>query len=63
MNPIPKSPGLRNMCPESCRYRNRLAPFCGYCMMEILDKNRTKEDAEYGKTDTEAAGQAGKEGL
>ena len=63
MNPIPKPPGRRNMCPESCRYRNQLAPFCGYCMMEILDKKIKKEDVEYGKTDTEAAGQAGKERL
>ena len=38
-------PGTRMECPDNCRYRNKLAPFCGYCMMEILAKQR-KEDKD-----------------
>ena len=53
--------GVKTQCPENCRYRNKLAPFCGYCMLEILDKKKTEE--RDGKIDTEAAGQAGKERL
>ena len=30
-------------CPENCRYRRKDAPFCGYCMMEIIYGKR-KED-------------------
>ena len=51
MREIPKVPGLRVMCPEDCRYRNKLAPFCGYCMMEIL--NRKKKEKSDGKVKTE----------
>lgn len=28
------------MCREDCNYRNRAAPFCGYCLYEIMLKNR-----------------------
>ena len=63
MKPIPKPPGIRTMCPDNCRYRDRLAPFCGYCMLEILGRRKETEDREDGKIDTEAAGQAGKEGF
>ena len=55
-------PGTRVMCPDNCRYRDRLAPFCGYCMMEILGRNKEMEESN-GKVDTEAAGQAREEGL
>lgn len=55
-------PGTKVECPDNCRYRNKLAPFCGYCMMEIL--NRKKEiGGNDGKNETETVGQAGKEGL
>ena len=33
----------RRQCPENCRYRRKDAPFCGYCMMEIIYGKR-KED-------------------
>lgn len=55
-------PGTRVKCPEDCRYRSKLAPFCGYCMMEILNR-KTEVGGKYGKNETETAGQAGKEGL
>lgn len=50
----------RTECPENCRYRNKLAPFCGYCMLEILSKKKEESDGQGKK---ESAGQAGKEGL
>ena len=63
MKPIPKPPGMRVKCPDNCRYRDRLAPFCGYCMLEILNRKIQTEDREDGKIDTETAGQTGKERL
>ena len=62
MKPIPEPPGMRTMCPDNCRYRDRLAPFCGYCMLEILGRKQETEEKD-GKIDTEAFGQAGEEGL
>ena len=62
MKPIPRPPGMRTMCPENCRYRNKLAPFCGYCMLEILGKKEETEETD-GEIDTETAGQAREEGL
>ena len=62
MKPIPRPPGMRTMCPEKCRYRNILAPFCGYCMLEILGKKEETEETD-GEIDTETAGQAREEGL
>ena len=61
MREIPKVPGLRVMCPEDCRYRNKLAPFCGYCMMEIL--NRKNTGGYDGNSEKEIAGEAREEGL
>ena len=52
MREIPKVPGLRVMCPEDCRYRNKLAPFCGYCMMEILNRKKKTEESD-GKVKAE----------
>ena len=62
MKPIPETPGMRTMCPDNCRYRDRLAPFCGYCMLEILGRKKETEEKD-GEIDTEIAGQAGEEGL
>ncbi len=62
MKPIPRAPGMRTLCPENCRYRNKLAPFCGYCMLEILGKKEETEETD-GEIDTETAGQAREEGL
>ena len=62
MKPIPETPGMRTMCPDSCRYRDRLAPFCGYCMLEILGRKQETEEKD-GEIDTETAGQAREKGL
>ena len=62
MKSIPKSPGMRVQCPDNCRYRDRLAPFCGYCMLEILGKKKETEETD-GEIYTETAGQAREEGL
>lgn len=50
-------------CPEDCRYLSKLAPFCGFCMMEILGRKIETEEKTDGKINTETAGQAGKERL
>ena len=62
MKPIPEPPGMRTMCPDNCRYRDRLAPFCGYCMLEILGRKQKTEEKD-GEIDTEIAGQAREKGL
>ena len=62
MKPIPEPPGMRTMCPDNCRYRDRLAPFCGYCMLEILGRKQDTEEKD-GEIDTEIAGQAREKGL
>lgn len=33
-------------CPKDCRYRSRLAPFCGFCMMKILGKREEESDMQ-----------------
>lgn len=46
-------------CPENCRYRRKEAPFCGYCMMEIIygkreedkDDSRQKQAEDIEQTD------------
>ena len=38
-------------CPESCIYRNHEARFCGYCLIDIMDDLKTKEDDNGGKQD------------
>ena len=62
MKPIPETPGMRTMGPDNCRYRDRLAPFCGYCMLEILGRKQETEEKD-GEIDTETAGQAREKGL
>ena len=42
------------LCPENCIYRNHEARFCGYCLIEIIDDIKKKEDAngnKQGKTE------------
>lgn len=34
------------LCPENCIYRNRQAPFCGYCIMLILNEREEKGNAD-----------------
>ena len=41
-------PGTRVLCPDDCRYRNKLAPFCGYCIPEVLKKLGMREGDEHG---------------
>ena len=53
-------PGTRIECPEDCRYRSKLAPFCGYCMMEILNRKKKTEVTD-GQDKNEADGKAGEE--
>ena len=55
-------PGTKIECPDNCRYRNKLAPFCGYCMMEILNRKKNTEEQD-GNSEKETAGEARKEGL
>ena len=38
MKELPKIPGTKVLCPEECRYRNKLAPFCGYCLPVVMKK-------------------------
>ena len=45
------------ICAEDCEYRNRFAPFCGYCLIKILrevkEENVIKETTyNFGKTGT-----------
>ena len=46
MRGIPGPPGKRIMCPDDCRYRNKLAPFCGYCLPEVMRKLGMREEGE-----------------
>lgn len=39
------------MCPENCIFRNHEARFCGYCLIDIMDDLKTKEDENGGKQD------------
>lgn len=40
------------MCPEKCRYRNKKATFCGYCLYKIVKEREVNKDAN-GKTEAE----------
>ena len=47
---------MKMFCREDCEYRNRYAPFCGYCLIEILRKEKSNNDIEektysFGETD------------
>ena len=39
------------MCPENCIFRNHEARFCGYCLIDIIDDLKAKEDENGGKQD------------
>ena len=47
-------------CPKDCRYRNRQAAFCGYCMLEVL-KNEKEDEDDSEQNETENAEQAVRE--
>lgn len=40
-------------CPEDCHYRQRDAPFCGFCMRKILmeQKDKGQEEKKEGDRD------------
>ena len=51
-------------CPDNCRYRDKRAPFCGYCMMEIMrdvgmrkkeDKNGSGEEEHYRQAEDQSS--------
>ena len=44
-------------CPEDCIYRNKYAPFCGYCLPDIMKRREEAKDAG-GQNDTEDTEQA-----
>ena len=44
MKELPRVPGTRILCPEDCRYRDRRAPFCGYCLPEVLKKLESEKE-------------------
>ena len=45
------------LCPESCVYRSRYAPFCGYCTKAILEEREADHERESAKSkDIEQAG-------
>ena len=52
-------------CPENCRYLSRVAPFCGYCLPEIMKKLGIRKDKEekHGQNENEDDGQTGCEGV
>lgn len=52
-------------CPENCRYLSRVAPFCGYCLPEIMEKlgMRKDKEAKHGQSENEDDGQAGSKGV
>ena len=33
------------LCPEECRYRSKLVPYCDYCLTRILKEREEKENA------------------
>lgn len=33
------------LCPENCNYRNRLVPYCGYCLYKIVKEMEEDENA------------------
>lgn len=30
---------MKRQCPEDCNFRNKDAPFCGFCMVEVLNES------------------------
>ena len=48
------------LCPESCKFRNKLAPFCGYCLPAVMKKLGIRQEEKDGirQNETENTGQA-----
>ena len=58
MKELPVTPGRRVMCPENCRYRSKLAPFCGYCLPEVMKKlERERKEKKDGNREEDRPGQ------
>lgn len=38
-------------CPDDCKYRNKLAPFCGYCLPDIMRKLGIRQEGTDGSTE------------
>ena len=43
----------KKLCPEDCKYRNKLAPFCGYCLPEIMRELGIRQKKEESNDSTE----------
>ena len=41
------------LCPENCRYRSKQAPFCGYCLPEIMRELGIRQEKENTDDSTE----------
>lgn len=37
------------LCPEECRYRSKIAPFCGYCLPKIMKELGLRKEKEEDK--------------
>lgn len=52
MKELPKVRGNRVLCPEDCRYRNKNAPVCGYCIPKVLKElgmDRKRKESNHGR--------------
>ena len=46
------------LCPEDCKYRSKIAPFCGYCLPRIMKElglRKEKEEDENGNRQKEGS--------
>ena len=49
----------KRLCPEDCAYRSKLAPFCGYCMKNILEEREAMKRESYRQQESADIRQAG----
>lgn len=47
----------REVCPDRCRYKSNLAPFCGYCIVRIMREKEVQNNAD-GENKSKDLGQA-----
>ena len=36
----------RRKCPEDCRYKDRRTSFCGFCMLDILERGKERNSMQ-----------------
>jgi|GEM_PF-5166709 len=36
----------RRKCPENCRYKDRRTSFCGFCMLDILERGKERNSMQ-----------------